>query len=83
MLTLLARDDRPPRPPAPRLALAPAGDDHWAGWVRRGRSPWRKVCSATTQDGAWQALLSGSHGAHADLVVVPIDHNPNERRTSR
>lgn len=86
MQTLLARDDRPPRRPAPRLALAPDPDGGWTGWTRRGPDArWVPVVHAESPAECWSYLLAhDDRGAkHSEKVVLPYSQDPNHRRTSR
>ncbi len=56
----------------------------YAGWLRIGRGPWRKVCEADEYD-ACRALLDvqADRHQHSDVCVLFAGDNPNRRRIIR
>jgi hypothetical protein len=53
----------------------------YIGWLRTGRGPWRRICTATTEAEASRQLFAAAAAhMHVDLCVLPAGTDPNRRQ---
>jgi hypothetical protein len=55
----------------------------FAGWLRRGRGPWRVVAAGASYGECLAELLKVKCDRHADRLVLAAGRDPNQKARTR